>query len=77
MLADMPISTAVGAGYDDVDAKAAAAAGINVSNTPGAVDNATATTCVFLIIAALRKYLTSEKHARNGKWCRARASGYH
>jgi hypothetical protein len=25
----------------------------------------------------LRKYLTSEKHARNGKWCRARASGYH
>ena len=69
----MPISTAVGAGYDDVDAKAAAAAGIDVSNTPGAVDDATATTCVFLIIAALRKYLTAEKQARKGKWCQAMA----
>ena len=40
--------------------------GLNVSNTPGAVDEATATTGVYLLIGAMRNFSQGEKHLRNG-----------
>lgn len=57
-----------GAGYDQIDIAAATKRGIQVSHTPGAVDDATATTCMFLILSAMRQYWKAEVNARNGKW---------
>lgn len=57
-----------GAGYDQIDVKACTERGIQVSHTPGAVDDATATTAMFLILSALRQYWRAEVNARNGKW---------
>jgi lactate dehydrogenase-like 2-hydroxyacid dehydrogenase len=57
-----------GAGYDQIDVKAATERGIQVSHTPGAVDDATATTAMFLILSSLRQYWRAEVNARNGKW---------
>lgn len=42
--------------------------GIRVSNTPGAVDDATATTALFLLIAAVRQFTRAELSARAGTW---------
>jgi len=40
--------------------------GVIVSNTPGAVDEATATTAVFLLIATMRRFSECESHLRSG-----------
>jgi len=42
--------------------------GIKVSNTPGAVDDATATTALYLIISTLRQYSKAERNLRKGAW---------
>ncbi|KAF7321567.1 putative 2-hydroxyacid dehydrogenase UNK4.10 [Mycena kentingensis (nom. inval.)] len=57
-----------GAGYDQIDVHAAKAKGITVSNTPGAVDDASATTALYLLISAVRQYSLSERTLREGKW---------
>ncbi|KAJ9111224.1 hypothetical protein QFC22_006599 [Naganishia vaughanmartiniae] len=57
-----------GAGYDDVDVTAAYKHGISVTHTPGAVDDATATTAVYLILSAIRHFYHAEKNCRAGQW---------
>jgi glyoxylate reductase len=57
-----------GAGYDQIDLPSSTARGIEVSHTPGAVDDATATTAMFLILSSLRQYWKAETNARSGKW---------
>ncbi|KAF7298080.1 2-hydroxyacid dehydrogenase [Mycena chlorophos] len=57
-----------GAGYDQIDVLACKAKGIMVSNTPGAVDDASATTALYLLISTLRQYSISERSLREGKW---------
>lgn len=57
-----------GAGYDQIDIAAASARDIAVTHTPGAVDDATATTGVFLTLSALRGYWRAQTNARSGKW---------
>ncbi|KIM63933.1 hypothetical protein SCLCIDRAFT_15408 [Scleroderma citrinum Foug A] len=57
-----------GAGYDQIDVQECTARGIRVSHTPGAVDDATATTALFLIISCLRHFAWGERSAREGKW---------
>jgi len=57
-----------GAGYDQIDISASSARGIQVSHTPGAVDDATATTAMFLILSSLRQYYKAEVNARSGQW---------
>ena len=44
------------------------ALGIKVSNTPGAVDDATATTALYLIISTFRQYSKAERNLRKGVW---------
>lgn len=39
-----------------------------MSNTPGAVDDATATTALYLIISALRQFSKAERDLRKGEW---------
>jgi len=57
-----------GAGYDQIDIAACKARGIKVSNTPGAVDDATATTAMYLLISAVRQFSIAERNARAGKF---------
>ncbi|KAK7691725.1 hypothetical protein QCA50_005125 [Cerrena zonata] len=56
------------AGYDQIDISACKKKGVYVSNTPGAVDEATATTALYLMISALRRFPQAERHARDGQW---------
>ncbi|KAH8087857.1 D-isomer specific 2-hydroxyacid dehydrogenase [Cristinia sonorae] len=57
-----------GAGYDQIDVQACKEKGIIVSNTPGAVDDATATTALYLMISAFRQYSLAERNVRTNKW---------
>ncbi|KAF2199950.1 glyoxylate reductase [Delitschia confertaspora ATCC 74209] len=57
-----------GAGYDQVDVHACTDRGIKVSNTPTAVDDATADINLFLILGALRGLNTSMVALRQGNW---------
>lgn len=53
----------------DVDHRSLwACSGIIVSHTPGAVDDATATTALYLIIAACRQFSRGERNLLNGQW---------
>lgn len=58
----------LGAGYDQIDIAACTQAGIQVSNTPGHVDDSTATTAMFLIISALRGFWHGELVAHQGNF---------
>src|SRR5258708_3450127 len=49
-------------------------AGIIVSNTPVAVDDATATTALYLMISAFRDFLKGERSLRVGQWKNDRSS---
>ncbi|OCF36035.1 2-hydroxyacid dehydrogenase [Kwoniella heveanensis BCC8398] len=51
-----------------LDVHAATARGIQVSHTPGAVDNATSTVGAYLAISAMRQFHKGEKLIRAGKW---------
>lgn len=51
-----------------VDIAAATARGIEVSHTPAAVDDATATVGAYLAISALRQFYRAEQNVRNGRW---------
>ncbi|SPQ23940.1 32b52c10-8356-4efb-826a-a69afccd1af0 [Thermothielavioides terrestris] len=57
-----------GAGYDQVDIQACTAHGIRVSNTPTAVDDATADTAIFLLLGAIRNLAVGMASLRAGNW---------
>jgi glyoxylate reductase len=49
--------------------------GIGVSNTPGAVDDATATTALYLLLSVLRNFSAAERNVRSGQWKAGLAPG--
>lgn len=55
-----------GAGYDNIDIGACTERGIEVSSTPGAVNDATADVAVFLMLGALRNVTHSFEAVRQG-----------
>ncbi|KAK1759149.1 D-isomer specific 2-hydroxyacid dehydrogenase [Echria macrotheca] len=57
-----------GAGYDQIDVPACTERGIRVSNTPSAVDDATADTGIFLLLGALRNFNSCLFTLRRGEW---------
>jgi hydroxypyruvate reductase len=57
-----------GVGYNHIDVAAARAAGIAVSNTPGAVTDATADIALMLILMTARRAGEGERLVRSGKW---------
>ncbi|KJK76892.1 Putative 2-hydroxyacid dehydrogenase [Metarhizium anisopliae BRIP 53293] len=57
-----------GAGYDQVDIQACTAHSIRVSNTPTAVDDATADVTIWLLIGALRNFPVGMAALRAGDW---------
>jgi lactate dehydrogenase-like 2-hydroxyacid dehydrogenase len=57
-----------GVGYNHIDAAAAQARGIAVTNTPGAVTDATADIAMTLILMTARRAGEGERLVRAGKW---------
>ena len=57
-----------GVGYNHIDAAAAQAAGIGVSNTPGAVTDATADIAMTLMLMSARRAGEGERMVRSGTW---------
>jgi len=57
-----------GVGYNHIDVAAAKARGIAVSNTPGAVTDATADTAMTLILMAARRAGEGDRLVRSGLW---------
>jgi gluconate 2-dehydrogenase len=73
VFADVPASRArilanFGVGYNHIDAVAARAAGLAVTNTPGAVTDATADIALTLILMTARRAGEGERLVRAGKW---------
>ena len=73
VFADVPAPRAkilanFGVGFNHIDAEAAKAAGIAVSNTPGAVTDATADIAMSLILMTARRLGEGERVLRAGGW---------
>ncbi|WP_149142865.1 2-hydroxyacid dehydrogenase [Gemmobacter caeruleus] len=73
VFADVPAPRArllanFGVGYNHIDVTAARAAGIAVSNTPGAVTDATADIALTLILMTARRAGEGERLLRAGQW---------
>ncbi len=57
-----------GVGYDNVDLDACSERGVIVTNTPGALTNATAELALALLMAAARDLPEAERDLREGTW---------
>ncbi|MEO0939098.1 MAG: D-glycerate dehydrogenase [Pseudomonadota bacterium] len=57
-----------GVGYNHIDAAAALAAGVTVTNTPGAVTDATADVAMTLMLMSARRAAEGERLVRSGAW---------
>ena len=57
-----------GVGYNHIDVAAATAAGVKVSNTPGAVTDATADIAMTLMLMTCRRASEGERMVRAGNW---------
>lgn len=57
-----------GVGFNHIDVAAARAAGVQVTNTPGAVTDATADTAMTLILMSARRAAMGERMVRAGDW---------
>ncbi len=73
VFADVPVPRArllanFGVGYNHIDVAAARAAGLAVSNTPGAVTDATADIALTLILMTARRAGEGERLVRAGRW---------
>ncbi|UYY56917.1 2-hydroxyacid dehydrogenase [Sphingomonas sp. S2-65] len=70
-LAQLPaleIVASFGVGYDNVDAAAAAARGVVVTNTPGVLDEEVADLTIGLLLATVRQIPQAERFLREGQW---------
>ena len=57
-----------GVGYNHIDVSAARAKGLSVTNTPGAVTDATADIAMTLMLMTARRAGEGERLLRSGKW---------
>jgi lactate dehydrogenase-like 2-hydroxyacid dehydrogenase len=65
---NLEVISSFGAGYDNIDAKAAARLGVIVTNTPGVLDDEVADTTIGLMIMTVRQLPQSERYLRAGQW---------
>ena len=73
MFADVPaprcrLLANFGVGYNHIDVAAARAAGVAVTNTPGAVTDATADIALMLMLMSARRAAEGERLVRSGGW---------
>lgn len=55
-------------GYNNFDVAAATSRGVILTNTPGVLDDATATHTIALMLATARRLVEADKFLRAGKW---------
>jgi len=55
-------------GFNNFDLAAATARNIILTNTPGVLDDATATHTITLLLATAKRIVESDKYVRDGKW---------
>ncbi|MDC7789602.1 D-glycerate dehydrogenase [Rhodoplanes sp. TEM] len=55
-------------GYNNFDVAAATRRGVVLTNTPGVLDDATATLAFTLLLATARRIVEADKYVRDGKW---------
>jgi lactate dehydrogenase-like 2-hydroxyacid dehydrogenase len=70
-LAKLPalrLIAAMGAGYDQIDVRAAAARGVLVTHTPDAVTEDTADCAFALMLNCVRRFPAAERFLRAGQW---------
>lgn len=65
-----------GAGYDQVDVLPLTKRGIQLSNTPKAVDRGTADTAIYLMLGALRNFAFGSHQLRENKWLEGVSLGH-
>jgi glyoxylate reductase len=68
LVPDLRLVANYGAGYELVDVEACRALGIAVTNTPGAVDAATADLAFALMLAVRRRIVEGDRYVRAGRW---------
>ena len=66
----LEIVASFGVGYDDVDALAAAARGVAVTNTPDVLNDEVADTTIGLLLNTIRRFPQAEAWLREGRWTR-------
>ena len=64
----LQIVASLGVGYDNVDAAAAAARGVVVTNTPGVLDDEVADLTIGLLLATVRRIPQADRFVREGRW---------
>jgi lactate dehydrogenase-like 2-hydroxyacid dehydrogenase len=64
----LQIISSFGVGYDHIDAKAAAAHGVIVTNTPEVLTEEVADTALGLLLCTVREFPQSERYLRAGRW---------
>ena len=58
-------------GFNNLDIEAATRRGIVLSNTPGVLDDATATLTLALLLASARRVVEADRYIRAGRWTSA------
>jgi lactate dehydrogenase-like 2-hydroxyacid dehydrogenase len=58
----------IAVGHNNIDVRAAAQRGVQVTNTPGVLDDTTADLCFALLMATARRITEMERRLRNGEW---------
>ena len=64
----LKVISCYGVGYDAIDAKAAAAAGVIVTHTPNVLNRDVANLAILLMLAVSRRLLHDDAWVRSGKW---------
>src|SRR6201988_3077104 len=64
----LQIISSFGVGYDHIDAKAAAASGVIVTNTPEVLTEEVADTALALLLNTVREFPQAERYLRAGQW---------
>lgn len=65
---DLKVVANFAVGFDNVDLDACRRRGVTVTNTPGALTNATAELAMTLTLAAARRLTDAERDLREGRW---------
>ncbi len=67
-LPNLKVISSFGVGYDAINAEAAAARGILVTNTPDVLNDEVADTAIMLWLAVAKEMVPAEAWARTGRW---------
>lgn len=65
---DLKVVANIAVGYNNIDVAACTARGIQVTNTPGVLDDSTADLAWTLMLATARRLTEVEAYIRNGDW---------